>query len=360
MQSKDFRFEDSLNTYINQVKQTTPLSQSDEKELRAHLYDASADLQKCGLNIEEAFIIASKRLGRADQVGEEYRKVNVGLVTDNIWAYMLVGFSFIASLLWLYRIVGGNLQLYMVRHFTDEPFWIHIVLGSFNLLVCVAMWSVLLWGKAFSARIQQVIQQQPGMVALIMVMMVGGVVALEPILRRYNPELLNPQRYIKAYPRAIANSIFVEFSWYLTLVSAAMVILLSVFSISTTSRLSIRNLFRTHSYPFLFIFGLLIELMAATTRMFQSIHILFTAVLFALVYATGSYLISYYNRSRTFLYIAIFLSFGLICETWRGILGDLSRGSFYTFYYVVALLVGVLSGWVLGKRRGFGETAHLD
>src|SRR5690606_27340866 len=102
MHPKDFHLEAALNEYIIQVKQRSPLTPSDEEELRTHLLDASEDLMKRGLDREEAFIISVKRMGDAGQVGSEYRKVNAGFVTDKIWAYMLLGFTLITSVIWLY------------------------------------------------------------------------------------------------------------------------------------------------------------------------------------------------------------------------------------------------------------------
>jgi hypothetical protein len=350
MHSKDFHPETALNEYIIQVKERAALTPSDEQELRTHLMDASEDLLKCGLNAEEAFIISVKRMGNAEQVGSEYRKVNAGFVTDKIWAYMLLGFSLITSAIWLYTTVSGNLSLYLIRHFMQEPARIHAIIIVFNLVVCAIIWSVLYWGNLFSAWVQHIIQSRPWFIASLLTAGVAIVIFIEPFVRSVNKEILHPQYYLRDY-RSILNSNFVELSFYLILISAAMVVLLSVFTISNAGRLSLKSIFERPSYIFLLLFGFAVEMIAAMSRVTGVHNLIIGALLFAIIYAVAAFAVSYYNNSKVSVYLLVFALFGLVAETWSGILADISRGgTFYTAYYVPALIIGVLAGWGTGIK----------
>src|SRR6266566_9681761 len=52
------------------------LALADQRELEAHLRDTVAELQRRGLNDEESFWLARRRVGQPQQLGEEFVKAN--------------------------------------------------------------------------------------------------------------------------------------------------------------------------------------------------------------------------------------------------------------------------------------------
>jgi hypothetical protein len=70
----------SLNTAIenwrNELATQPNLANDDRRELETHLRDAIADFQQRGLNGEESFWLARRRVGQPQQLGEEFVKAD--------------------------------------------------------------------------------------------------------------------------------------------------------------------------------------------------------------------------------------------------------------------------------------------
>lgn len=64
-------------------------------ELEMHLRDAVRDLHTHGLAEEEAFLIATRRIGRAETLGEEFGKVNPIALWQDRALWMLAGMLFL-------------------------------------------------------------------------------------------------------------------------------------------------------------------------------------------------------------------------------------------------------------------------
>jgi len=78
-------------------------SQSDlttdmRRELETHLQDSIAGLRQHGLNDEEAFWVARKRVGKPGQLGEEFIKADPA----SVWRERVFGMTLAALLVWLW------------------------------------------------------------------------------------------------------------------------------------------------------------------------------------------------------------------------------------------------------------------
>lgn len=94
-----------------------------------------------------------------------------------------------------------------------------------------------------------------------------------------------------------------------------------------------------------------IEITASCTRVFNSLSIVSEAVNFGTVYLGGAFCICYFKEKKTF-HLVLFSLFGLIAETWSGILADRARGhSIYALYFVLALVIGVALGYQLAQKQ---------
>src|SRR5688572_24304670 len=93
METRAFNLDQAIKAHVEVLKSTGSITNADAAELTGHLYDATDALLKQQLTTEEAFIIASKRLGSAAELNEEYSKVNTTMSINKIWTYMFVGFN---------------------------------------------------------------------------------------------------------------------------------------------------------------------------------------------------------------------------------------------------------------------------
>jgi hypothetical protein len=66
----------AIETWRNELAAQPQLTPDDRRELERHLADAIADLRGRGLNEEEAFWLARRRIGQPRQLAEEFVKEN--------------------------------------------------------------------------------------------------------------------------------------------------------------------------------------------------------------------------------------------------------------------------------------------
>ncbi len=77
-----FQLEEHLREWSNHFSQTESMHQGDVAELECHVRDAVEVLVASGLNVKEAFMVATHRLGDPNALGGEYRKVS----SHCVWA----------------------------------------------------------------------------------------------------------------------------------------------------------------------------------------------------------------------------------------------------------------------------------
>lgn len=66
----------AVENWRNELAAQPNLTPDDLRELETHLRDAMAELRQRGLNDEEAFWLAGRRIGQPQQLGEEFKKAN--------------------------------------------------------------------------------------------------------------------------------------------------------------------------------------------------------------------------------------------------------------------------------------------
>lgn len=248
MESSDFKLEHAVNDYVLVIKKKGSLTGSDVEELKSHLYDATEDLQERGLTEEEAFIIASRRLGNINVLAKEYRKVNFTLEADKIWAYMLIGFGSLTTLQWLFTLGYRSVYKLIAAHYAHTDLGI-LLFTCANLLICIGIWSVLKWRKHLPDLLERNIEQRPGStISLIFLLPVCILFLGSSYLDQ--PGNIPLLSYVtNIYPAQFFDHGFAEISFYLTIVSFLMVMLFLVFSIINKEKAPVMEPLRTKGLP---------------------------------------------------------------------------------------------------------------
>src|ERR1035438_8441610 len=65
----------AIENWRNELAAQPNLASDDRRELETHLRDAIAGFQQCGLNDEESFWLACKRVGRPQQIAGEFLEI---------------------------------------------------------------------------------------------------------------------------------------------------------------------------------------------------------------------------------------------------------------------------------------------
>ena len=109
------------------------LTADERRELETHLGDAVADFQKRGLNDEESFWLACRRVGQPQQLGEEFAKADPAKIWRERAFWMVLGIFLIST---LGRIQSG-ISMFVLR--TDWPAGILPVFFNLTLVIIVVL-----------------------------------------------------------------------------------------------------------------------------------------------------------------------------------------------------------------------------
>lgn len=89
--ASDFKLQEKIDLWINHLKSVPSLTDSDSEELRIHLIDTIEDLKKNGLDDEEAYIIALKRIGNISDLESNFQEVNNSVLQMRKSLFILAG-----------------------------------------------------------------------------------------------------------------------------------------------------------------------------------------------------------------------------------------------------------------------------
>lgn len=345
MESNRFDIEDAISGHINMIQNQGSLTSSDAKELRSHLLDSVESLQTQGLSAEESFIIARKRIGHIELLAEEYSKVNLSVIHNKFWSYLLIGFNLFYGIPSLVFTLIGTAYVFIYRELgtTDLANFIIITL---HLLLIVLLYQILRAKHGIARFFEEQVKLHP----LRLILLTSLPILTDRLISQGFKKLLPGRNLIS--PVHIFENPITELSLSIAIVAMIGFVVCLVFSLRNTDKLTIKNLFHSPSVPFLLALGLLTEFIAASTRIVHFENILFQSMTFGLVYFLLSFFITYYNsKLPATRYAIIASSIGFILEVGVGISADISRGNtHYTVYFGVALLAGIAAGRYLGWK----------
>lgn len=86
-----FRLEDAIENWKLQLNQHQTMSASDIEELHIHLREEIDILMAAGLSQEEAYVIASRRIGSPGELACEFAKINTVAIWKNRFFWMIIG-----------------------------------------------------------------------------------------------------------------------------------------------------------------------------------------------------------------------------------------------------------------------------
>lgn len=86
-----FTIEQAIENWRNELRQKQTVMESDIEELESHLRDEMERLTPLGLSEEEAFWVATRRIGDTAQITAEFAKVNTAVIWKNRFFWMIAG-----------------------------------------------------------------------------------------------------------------------------------------------------------------------------------------------------------------------------------------------------------------------------
>lgn len=89
-----FQLENELRAWRTRFDRLESMREQDVEELEQHIRDSVAKLTSQGLSEEEAFLVATHRIGKPTTIGSEYGKINGYHIWSQRLFWMLAGFIF--------------------------------------------------------------------------------------------------------------------------------------------------------------------------------------------------------------------------------------------------------------------------
>lgn len=74
--NNEFNIQEQIDHWVSKIKSEPSFTESDSEELKSHLLDSIDQLKDTGLNDEEAFWVASRRIGTSVDWEEDYSQIN--------------------------------------------------------------------------------------------------------------------------------------------------------------------------------------------------------------------------------------------------------------------------------------------
>jgi hypothetical protein len=130
----------AVENWRNQLAAQLQLTPDDRRELEKHLADSIAEFRGRGLNEEESFWLAQRRIGRPEKIAEEFEKANPGQVWRERAFWMVL--ALLAFSLWTSLVACVQL-----RHWITD-FWV-IYLWILAIYLPIIVFPIFLgWGRA--------------------------------------------------------------------------------------------------------------------------------------------------------------------------------------------------------------------
>lgn len=142
--------EEKIESWFLNLKNENAFTESDAYELKDHLHDLMEELTGIGLDEEEAFIIASRRIGNVDEFEAEYRQENMEILQTRRTAIILSG---VLLYFFSFHLFGSFLKLIFVILLKLDVsgwkalFWMNKFLITIHFLFIILFTSILLSEK---------------------------------------------------------------------------------------------------------------------------------------------------------------------------------------------------------------------
>ena len=139
-----FDLNNSVLNWKNSLKSRDSFTTENIDELESHLNEQISDLNLAGLNDEEAFWVAQKRIGTIQSLDSEFTKINNLNVLKKKIYWMLTGIA--GVLLYVFTVTSAYyvfVSLCMVLNF--DPVSFILINSSFNQIVILSVSTLILW-----------------------------------------------------------------------------------------------------------------------------------------------------------------------------------------------------------------------
>ena len=283
MATSNFQLQASLTAFIDGCKKEKSFSVDDLDELKAHLLDSYEELQSKGIGAEEAFWLATKRLGTREELSTEFNKLDRGpsLSADTYWIiYGLFVFTVLFQLWWL----TGDLNFYFSFQ-AKSDFEFFLLRLATSLPVCIAGYFLIVNRRMFNWIEHRFTKSPLDVFVLTSFIIIVTWFAWYFGQRFLTNLLVTPQLRNSSEGAFYIPNRFSNMRLFVPIVLVVFVIMRLLYPTIKEKRMG--TLFNKFGYLGLFVLGIGINLLSAMVRLVGYDYSIFiVAALFGLVFGT--------------------------------------------------------------------------
>lgn len=195
----EFDLQQQISNWVNRLKSESSVTESDTEELKSHLLDLMDELKEGGLDEEEAFIIASRRMGSLIDWEEDYKEVNNPIIQMRKSLIILGGVLAYFLLYYFVKFSSKLLFLILLKNKTEGYAalgWVSRYLTGAHLLFILFAASIYFMEKKTVSFIEKVRMKPKHTLLLLFIAIIFGITdtCLMPIIKnllRQNRPLLS-------------------------------------------------------------------------------------------------------------------------------------------------------------------------
>ncbi len=355
--SNQFKLEVALDGYLERLQEKGNYTFDDINELKSHLLEEVIELRKKDLNDDEALAIAKMRLGKNEDLNEEYKKVNGNKFLNRDLFILLLSIATCLLFYFFYYLITGIIQQYAFFVNKNLATW-----GVINYLFIILFTAGILYlvfnCNKYIRLVERLFIKSPVNFSSICIALIMLIYVLNLRVGKmfYKTDLLTADQVNnRFYQFEIDHKLKTFIYW--GLVCVWMVGLLLAFIKSYKKVKFLDNVINHSGYILLFLIGLFWDATAASTRMINSsTHpYLYSSFAFGIIWLIGMLILNVHLSKNVLMRNIIFISFGFMLELGAGlwINPGLKAGAPVSVYFI-ALVIGSALGFMIGNfiKRG--------
>jgi hypothetical protein len=198
-QTEKFNLDRQIKLWIEKLKTGQSVTDTDAEELKSHLLDTIDDLVgNSGLDEEEAFIIATRRLGTTSEWENEYRQENTNILQVRRTAVILAGI--LLYFFFFHLIESGSKGVFLLLSKTDIWMaleWTTRLLMAVHFVFILLLISILLYERMVISYIENIRIKVKHTIWLLAVTFLLGIIntSMNPLVKN----MLKGNNYVHDY-----------------------------------------------------------------------------------------------------------------------------------------------------------------
>lgn len=338
--TNQFDLNEAVKNWEIQLSQSENLKNSDIYELKDHLFLQIETLQKVGLNEEEAFWVAQKRMGAIETLNQEFGKVNLQTANHKYLIMMFLGVIIYWNIVFLMQITANVFSYFNITSQYFKVDWADFSVRWLLLAIVFLLGRYILRYRGnLIQNFYLHIAQKPHWIVVNLIIITFALTALSHFTYMWTIRLEREHFHTISYHLS-------HYQGFLGII-ILLVFWLLVAEYQRGSIFNFKRIFEKANFWFLLLISFAIKFLAAGGMPSMHLHNYFVTYTFVfIIYASFGYFFSFNQRYSKFLLASI-----LIFHSFWSTLVLISDNPEHPFILLlfIADFVGAIFGFMIAE-----------